>query len=50
MTQHSTYLASKYTGTRIEQYDRARYEAAKNGSENLRRALLRFYFKRNNWQ
>jgi hypothetical protein len=45
---HSAYLspASNWTGANIEQADRAYYRRNQEASENLRRAIVRYYHKR----
>lgn len=45
---HTAYLSpsTRFTGKHIEAYDRARYAHAKAGCDDLRRALLNFYYKR----
>jgi len=50
MREHSAYLSRPISYANIEQADRINYERAKRGCEELRRAMMRYYFKRNGWQ
>ena len=47
--QHSTYLSGRENTSygNIARADRIHYERAQEGSEELRRAMMRFYYKRN---
>lgn len=50
MREHSAYLSRPTSYANLEQADRNHYERVKQGSEELRRAMMRYYFKRNGWQ
>lgn len=45
---HSAYLSptDSWTGANLEQHDRAYYRRTAEASDNLRRALVRYYHKR----
>ena len=47
--QHSTYLSGRDNSSysNIARADRIHYEQAQEGCEELRRAMMRFYYKRN---
>lgn len=47
--QHSTYLTGRHDFSYGNLYhtDRLEYQRAKAGCEELRRAMMRYYFKRN---
>lgn len=49
MSKHSTYLSRPMSLANLEQKDRNHYERARQGSEELRRAMMRYYYKRNGW-
>ena len=51
-TKQSAYLSptKSFTLANIDRDDRIHYERVAQSSENLRRAMMRYYFKRNGWQ
>ena len=47
--QHSTYLSGRnnFSYNNLPQADRLHYKRAQEGCEELRRAMMRYYYKRN---
>ena len=42
-------IGKSFTLANIDRDDRIHYERVAQSSENLRRAMMRYYFKRNGW-
>ena len=45
--QHSTYLSCGTSYKNLHHADRLAYRKAQEGCEELRRAMMRYYYKRN---